>query len=108
MYHRQTGNYATPDGARTREPEKRMAAYCCGAGVAAGVVALVRLGLDPDGEELGAEVAFAGGFEVEVAAVERVGEVVALIDDALGRVGVGVNDDGGSLHFFGGKVLGHF
>ena len=35
-YHRQTGNSTTPDGARTREPEKRMAAYCCGAGAAAG------------------------------------------------------------------------
>jgi hypothetical protein len=62
---------------------------------AAGVLALVEGGLDPDGEELGAQVALVDGVEVEVAAVERVGEVEVLIEKALRGVGVGVDDDGG-------------
>ncbi len=78
---------------------------------AAGVVALVEFGLDPDGEELGAEVALFGGGEVEIAAVERLGEVVVVVEHALGRVGVGVDDDGGAVDDLGGDgsvLVSHF
>ena len=61
-------------------------------------------GLDPGGEELGGEVAGAGGFEVQHAAVERVGEVPGFVDEALRGVGVSVDDDGGSVDFGG---IGH-
>ncbi len=45
---------------------------------AAREVALVRHGIDPDGEKLRAEIALFGGFEVPVAAVERIAKVVVL------------------------------
>ncbi len=63
-------------------------------------LALVGLGIDPDGEELRAKVALCRGFEIEVAAVERIAEVEVFIDEALGRIGVGVDDDGGALDLF--------
>jgi len=68
---------------------------------AAGVLALVLDGFDPDGEELRAQVAFVDGVEIEIAAVERIGEVKVLIDKALRGVGVGVDDDGGVMDPFG-------
>ena len=71
---------------------------------AAREVTLVRPGIDPDGEELGAEVALFGGFEIPVAAVERIAEIEVLVDEALRRVGVGVDDDGGAFDLFGSKI----
>ena len=64
-------------------------------GAAGGGVGGVLAGVDPDGEELGVEVALLCGVVVEHAAVERVGEVPVLVDEALRGVGVGVDDDGG-------------
>ena len=72
---------------------------------AAGKVALVGRGINPDGEKLGAEVSLFSGFEIPVAAVERIAEVVVLVDEALGCVGVRVDDDGGALDLFGSKIL---
>ena len=71
---------------------------------AAGVVAFVEFGLDPDGEEFRAEVALLRGGEVEIAAVEGLGEVVMVVEHALRGVGVGVDDDGGVMH--GGRIGG--
>ena len=71
----------------------------------AGVLAFIEGGLDPDGEELGAEVAFARGFEVEVATVEWAGEVEALIEESLRGVGVGINHQGRPLNACGGFGL---
>ena len=73
-------------------------------GAAGGGVGGVLAGVDPDGEELGVEVALLCGVVVEHAAVERVGEVPVLVDEALGGVGVGVDDDGGVM---GGERIGH-
>jgi hypothetical protein len=64
-------------------------------------VALVESGLDPDGEELGAEVAFADGGQIKVAAAEGVGEVKVFIHKALRGVGVGVDDEGGAMNACG-------
>jgi len=49
------------------------------------------------------------GVEVKVATVERIGEVEVLVEEALGRIGVGVNDESGAMD--GGGALrfgGHF
>jgi len=62
-------------------------------GAAGGGVGGVLAGVDPDGEELRVEIALLCRVVVEHAAVERVGEVPVLVDEALGRVGVGVDDD---------------
>ena len=53
-------------------------------GAAGGGVGGVLAGVDPDGEELCVEVALLRGVVVEHAAVERVGEVPVLVDEALG------------------------
>ena len=74
---------------------------------AAGILALVEIGLDPDGEELRAEVAFVDGVEIELAAVERIAEVEVLIDEALRRVGMGVDDDGGAIDLLRRKFCRH-
>ena len=63
-------------------------------GAAGGGVGRVLIGVDPDGEELCVEIAFLCGVVVEHAAVEWVGEVPVLVDEALWGVGVGVDDDG--------------
>ena len=73
-------------------------------GAAGGGVGRVLIGVDPDGEELGVEVAFLCGVVVEHAAVERVGEVPVLVDEALGGVGVGVDDNRAGVDFCG---VGH-
>ena len=62
----------------------------------------VLVGVDPDGEELGGEVALLCAVVVEHAAVEGVGETPVFVDEALGRVRVGVDDDGGFMD--GGRV----
>lgn len=52
-------------------------------------------GVDPEGEELGGEVAGAGGGEVEVGGAKGGGEGRAgEVEEALGGVGVGVEDEG--------------
>jgi hypothetical protein len=56
------------------------------------VAAAPLVGLDPDGEELGGEVAGARGRQIEHAGSERAGEVPALVDEALRGVGVAVDD----------------
>ena len=68
---------------------------------------LVGTGIDPDGEELGAEVSLLRGFKIPVAAVERIGKVVVLVDKTLRRVGVGVDHDGGAFDLFGRKFCCH-
>ena len=69
-----------------------------------GGVGGVLVGVDPDGEELRAEVALLCAVVVEHAAVEGVGEAPVFIDEALGSVGVGVDDDGGLMD---GEGIGH-
>ena len=59
-------------------------------------------GIGPEGEELGGEIAAAGGGEIEMAGGlvrdgERRGEVPRLVDEALWSVGVGVDDEGGGV-----------
>jgi len=71
---------------------------------AEGEAASPLLGLDPGGEELGGEVAGASGFEVQHAVAEGRGKVPGFIDKALGGVGVGVDDDGGTMDF---EWVGH-
>jgi len=69
-----------------------------------GGVGGVLVGVDPDGEELCAEIALLCAVVVEHAAVEGIGETPVLIDEALGSVGVGINDDGGVMN---GEGIGH-
>ena len=68
---------------------------------------LLGFGIDPDGEELGAEVALLRRFEVPVAAIERIGEVVVLIDKALRSIGMRVDHDGGAFDLFRRKFRRH-
>ena len=56
-------------------------------------LAFVQLGIDPDGEELGAQVASLDLVEVEVAGAGVLREVEVLVDEAAGGVGVGVDDE---------------
>ena len=75
------------------------------------VMALVKIGLDPDRKELRAKVAFFGGVKIEIATVELVGKVVVFVEHALWRVGVRVDNDSGIVYGFGGlwihgRVLG--
>jgi hypothetical protein len=63
------------------------------------LVRWILAGVDPDGEELRVEVAFSCAVVVEHAAVEGVGEVPVLVDEALGSIGVGVDDDGFGVDF---------
>ena len=64
-------------------------------------LSLVRLRVDPDGKEHRAKVALARGFEVEIAVAERVAQIEVLVDKALRRIDVSVNDESGALNFFG-------
>ncbi len=73
-------------------------------GAAGGCVGGVLVGVDPDGEELGVEVALLCGVVVEHAAVEGVGEAPVLVDEALWGVGVSIDDDGGVVD---GCGIGH-
>ncbi len=61
---------------------------------ALGLVALVALRLNPDGEELRAQIAGLDLVEVEVACAGILREIEVLVDEAAWRVGVGVDDDG--------------
>src|ERR1700677_4967634 len=72
---------------------------------AARVLALVDDGLNPDGEKLRAQVAFVDGVEIEVAAVERIAEIEVVIDEALRRVSVRINNDGRLFDFGRGDFL---
>ncbi len=68
------------------------------------------LGLDPDGKEFGAEVAVADLVEVNVAATGVGGDVEVFVEEALRRVGVSVNHDGGIVDGAGvgfRRCLGH-
>src|SRR5580692_2645376 len=67
-----------------------------------GIVAFVQLRLDPDGEELRAEVAFLRRIEIQLAAIERAGKIEILVDQALRGISVRVDDDGGVVYGFGG------
>ena len=55
--------------------------------------------LCPDGEELRGQIARTRGVEIQVAALERVVEVPGSIREALGCVGVSVNNDRGAVDF---------
>ena len=60
-------------------------------------VALIGLRVDPDGEELRAQIAAPGFVEADVADVFGIGraDVEAFVEKALRRIGMGVDDDGG-------------
>ena len=66
----------------------------------AGEVALVSIGVYPDGEELRPQTAAAGFVEADVPRVIGIGraDVEAFVEKTLGRVGVGVDHDGGFLN----------
>ena len=53
---------------------------------------LVNLGIDPDGPELGAEVAGLDLVEVHVAFAGVLREVEVLVHKTAGRVGMGIDD----------------
>src|SRR5712691_4990641 len=63
-------------------------------------MALVRFGVDPDGEELCSQISSSGLFEADVVFVFGVcgADVIVLIEKTLGRVLVRVNDEGGALY----------
>jgi hypothetical protein len=65
----------------------------------AGEVALVGFRVDPDGKKFGAEIAGLRLVEANVAGVVWVGgfDIVIFVEEALRRVGVRVDDDGGVL-----------
>ena len=54
---------------------------------------LIEIGLHPDREKLCAEVACFSRIEVQLAPIERIGKVEVFVDEALRRIGVGVDDD---------------
>jgi len=57
-------------------------------------VTFVRAGLDPDGEELRAQVAGLDLAEVQIAGAGVLREIEVLVDKAARRVGMRVDDDG--------------
>jgi hypothetical protein len=65
-----------------------------------GEVALVGLRFHPDGEELRAEIAAAGLIEADMPNVFGIGRshVEAFVEKALGRVGMGVDNEGGIVN----------
>jgi hypothetical protein len=69
----------------------------------AGEVALIGFGLDPNGEELRAEIASPGLVEANVAYVLGVlgADVIVLVEEALRGVGVGIDDNGGVVDLVG-------
>jgi hypothetical protein len=71
-----------------------------------GVLALVIRGLDPDGEEFGAQIPLVYGVEVQIATPQGLSEVEVLIDKALRGVGVAVNDEGGLMNPCGALRFG--
>ena len=68
-------------------------------------MALEEIGLDPDGHEGGAEIAFADGVEVDLAAAKGIGEVEVLVDEAPRCVFVGVDDESAAVDLLGGELL---
>src|ERR1700733_15823953 len=69
----------------------------------AGEVALICFRLAPDGEKFRAQVSGLRFVEADVAVVAGIGrtDVVVFVEEALGRVGVRVDDDGGILNLAG-------
>ena len=69
----------------------------------AGEVALVGFRFDPDGKELGAEIAGLGLVEADVAGVFGIGrsDVVVFVEKALRSIGMRVDDDGGVVDLAG-------
>jgi hypothetical protein len=57
--------------------------------------------LGPDGEEFSGEIAAPGGVKVEVTGAQSGGEVPGFVNEALGSVGVRVNDEGGGVKLVG-------
>ena len=55
------------------------------------ILVLVKLRLHPDGEELRAQLALLRGLKVHIAAIQRIGQVVVLIQHALRRVGMRID-----------------
>ncbi len=70
------------------------------------VLAFVESGLNPDGEEFGAQVSLLDGSEVEIARTERVGQIEVLVEKTLRGIGVCVDDDGGLMDPFGVLLFG--
>src|SRR2546427_12258918 len=73
-----------------------------------GEVALIGCGFDPDGKELGAQVAGAGFIEPDVTAVVGVGgtDVIIFVEEPLRCVSVCVYDDGRIVNGFGAGANG--
>ena len=65
---------------------------------AARIMARVGGRVYPYGKELGAQIAFARRLKIDVTTFERIGQVITVIEHALGGVGVGVDNDGGVVH----------
>jgi hypothetical protein len=67
---------------------------------AAGEMALVGLRVNPDGKEFGAQISPMGLVKADVAHVFGIGgaDIETFVKKSLGRVGVGVNDDGGIVN----------
>src|SRR5580698_10102972 len=72
----------------------------------AGILAFVEIGFHPDREKLRAEVAFLRRIKVQVAAIERIGKIVILIDQPLCGVSMSVDHNG--LVVYGKRVSSGF
>src|SRR5579871_6760520 len=73
------------------------------------VLALEALRLNPDGEELGAKIPAAHRLQIEISAGQGAGEIEIVVQNALRRVGVAVNHDGGLVNRFRvARVYGHW
>lgn len=57
--------------------------------------------LDKDGEELRSQIAFANGIEVQVTAVARRRQIETLVEEALWRVRMRVDNDRGAVNIGG-------
>ena len=64
------------------------------------ILPAVDLWLDPDGKEHGPHVTVFGRRKVEMPAIQRLGEIVALIEQPLGSVGVSIDDQCVTVHHF--------
>ena len=70
-------------------------------------MALERGWVDPDGEKFSPQVALARRLKIEIAALERVRQVVPFVEQALGCVGVGVDNNGGFVYGEWVSLFGH-
>src|SRR5580698_9165582 len=68
-------------------------------------VAFVKIWLNPDGHERCSQIASMDGIQVDLATVERIGEIEVLVDEALRSVFVGVDDKSGAMDLLG-RALG--